>query len=233
MELYRVLLVDDEEDIREGISRKMDWLGLGFSLVGEAANGQDALELAESLRPDVILTDIKMPFMDGLELCRILTDRLPAARFVVFSGFDAFEYAKQAVTYQAFDYLLKPIDADELAETLIRLSGQIAREQRLVDHVQKIEKQSDRGKRLLRERFLRRLVFGRMHMTQQQLTEQMRRLEISLEPRNLAGADRHRGRTFSLYARCRCEPPLPGLWPAGNGDAGGDGRAGREVLSFR
>ena len=68
MELYRVLLVDDEEDIREGISRKMDWLGLGFSLVGEAANGQDALELAESLRPDVILTDIKMPFMDGLEL---------------------------------------------------------------------------------------------------------------------------------------------------------------------
>lgn len=55
MELYRVLLVDDEEDIREGISRKMDWLGLGFSLVGEAANGQDALELAESLRPDVIL----------------------------------------------------------------------------------------------------------------------------------------------------------------------------------
>ena len=60
MELYRVLLVDDEEDIREGISRKMDWLGLGFSLVGEAANGQDALELAESLRPDVILTDIKM-----------------------------------------------------------------------------------------------------------------------------------------------------------------------------
>ena len=97
MELYRVLLVDDEENIREGISRKMDWLGLGFSLVGEAANGQDALELAESLRPDVILTDIKMPFMDGLELCRILTDRLPAARFVVFSGFDAFEYAKQAI----------------------------------------------------------------------------------------------------------------------------------------
>lgn len=65
MELYRVLLVDDEEDIREGISRKMDWLGLGFSLVGEAANGQDALELAESLRPDVILTTSR---------CRLWTD---------------------------------------------------------------------------------------------------------------------------------------------------------------
>lgn len=65
MELYRVLLVDDEEDIREGISRKMDWLGLGFSLVGEAANGQDALELAESLRPDVILRTSR---------CRLWTD---------------------------------------------------------------------------------------------------------------------------------------------------------------
>ena len=115
MELYRVLLVDDEQDIREGISRKMDWLGLGFSLVGEAANGQDALELAETLRPDVILTDIKMPFMDGLELCRILTDRLPAARFVVFSGFDDFEYAKQAIQMNVVEYILKPINADALS----------------------------------------------------------------------------------------------------------------------
>ena len=94
MELYRVLLVDDEEDIREGISRKMDWLGLGFSLVGEAANGQDALELAESLRPDVILTDIKMPFMDGLTLGRHVTERFPGVKLVFFSGFDDFEYAQ-------------------------------------------------------------------------------------------------------------------------------------------
>ena len=86
MELYRVLLVDDEEDIREGISRKMDWLGLGFSLVGEAANGQDALDLAETLRPDVILTDIKMPFMDGLELSRLVKKALPRMRIIVLSG---------------------------------------------------------------------------------------------------------------------------------------------------
>ena len=79
MELYRVLLVDDEEDIRVGISRKMDWASLGFALVGEAENGRDALELAETLEPDLVLTDIKMPFMDGLELCRILSERLPAS----------------------------------------------------------------------------------------------------------------------------------------------------------
>ena len=66
MEEYRVLLADDEEEIRVGISRKIDWPGLGFVLVGEAGNGEEALELAEQLHPDVVLTDIKMPFMDGL-----------------------------------------------------------------------------------------------------------------------------------------------------------------------
>ena len=93
MELYRVLLVDDEEDIREGISRKMDWLRLGFSLVGEAANGQDALELAESLRPDVILTDIKMPFMDGIELIKNVMHNDISLKTIIFSGYNEFEYA--------------------------------------------------------------------------------------------------------------------------------------------
>ena len=97
MEPYRVLLADDEEEIRAGISRKIDWTGLGFALVGEAENGAEALELSEQLKPDVVLTDIKMPFMDGLELCRRLRQSLPAAKLVVFSGFDDFEYARQAV----------------------------------------------------------------------------------------------------------------------------------------
>ena len=72
---YRVLLADDEEEIRAGISRKIQWDRLGFGLAGEAGNGREALELAEQLRPDVVLTDIKMPFMDGLELCRHLQKR--------------------------------------------------------------------------------------------------------------------------------------------------------------
>ena len=121
MDLYRVLLVDDEEDIRVGISRKMDWEGLGFTLVGEAENGREALELAEVLSPDVVLTDIKMPFLDGLELCRILSGRLPASRFVIFSGFDEFQYAKQAIQMNVFEYILKPISAEELSGVLRKL----------------------------------------------------------------------------------------------------------------
>ena len=179
MELYRVLLVDDEEDIREGISRKMDWLGLGFSLVGEAANGQDALELAESLRPDVILTDIKMPFMDGLELCRILTDRLPAARFVVFSGFDAFEYAKQAIQMNVVEYILKPINADELSAVLRRLKYQLDRERAERRNVELLRSRYMENLPVLRELFYANLLDG--HIEPGTERERAARLDIDLQ----------------------------------------------------
>lgn len=84
MRRYRVLLVDDEPEIREGISMEIKWAELGFSLVGEAENGVEALELAEKMMPDVVLTDIKMPFMDGLTLCRKLKQSLPAAKLGIF-----------------------------------------------------------------------------------------------------------------------------------------------------
>ena len=125
MEEYRVLLVDDEEEIREGIRRRIDWAGLGFQLAGTAGNGVDALELAEQLRPDVVLTDIKMPYMDGLELCRRLKPLLPAAKLVVFSGFDEFEYARQAIGMNVSEYILKPINAPELSGVLGRLREQL------------------------------------------------------------------------------------------------------------
>lgn len=179
MELYRVLLVDDEEDIREGISRKMDWLGLGFSLVGEAANGQDALELAESLRPDVILTDIKMPFMDGLELCRILTDRLPAARFVVFSGFDAFEYAKQAIQMNVVEYILKPINADELSAVLRRLKDQLDRERAERRNVELLRSRYTENLPVLRELFYANLLDG--HIEPGTERERAAHLDIDLQ----------------------------------------------------
>lgn len=161
MELYRVLLVDDEEDIRVGISRKMDWEQLGFSLVGQAENGQEALELADLLRPDVILTDIKMPFMDGLELCGILTKRLPAARFVIFSGFDDFEYAKQAIRMNVFEYILKPINAPELCDVLRKLREQIGRERAERQDFENLRRRYEESLPLLREMFLTRLLEGR------------------------------------------------------------------------
>ena len=157
----------------------MDWLGLGFSLVGEAANGQDALELAESLRPDVILTDIKMPFMDGLELCRILTDRLPAARFVVFSGFDAFEYAKQAIQMNVVEYILKPINADELSAVLRRLKDQLDRERAERRNVELLRSRYTENLPVLRELFYANLLDG--HIEPGTERERAAHLDIDLQ----------------------------------------------------
>ena len=162
MERYRVLLADDEEDIRVGISRKMPWADLGFELVGEAENGRDALELAESLQPDVVLTDIRMPFMDGLELCRVLTERLPAAKFVVFSGFDDFEYTKQAIQMNVSEYILKPINASELSDVLKKLKTQLDTERTEQQNLETLRRRYEESLPVLRNLFLSRLLDGRV-----------------------------------------------------------------------
>ena len=162
MEEYRVLLADDEEEIRTGISLKIDWSALGFSLVGEAGNGEEALELAEQLRPDVVLTDIKMPFMDGLELCRRLRQSLPGARLVVFSGFDDFEYARQAVSMGVSEYILKPINAPELSQVLTRLREQLDRQRLERRDMETLRRRYEESLPVLRELFYTRLLGGQL-----------------------------------------------------------------------
>ena len=89
-ELYNILLVDDEADVLQVMKRKIDWEALGFSMVGTAENGQEALEIAEQTHIDVVLTDIKMPFMDGLTLCRKLKENYRNMKVVIYYGFDEF-----------------------------------------------------------------------------------------------------------------------------------------------
>ena len=178
LEPYRVLLADDEEEIRVGISRKIDWAGLGFVLVGEAENGAEALELAEQLRPDVVLTDIKMPFMDGLELCRRLKQAIPAAKLVVFSGFDDFEYARQAIGMNVFEYILKPINAPELNEVLNRLKAQLDQQRLERRDMETLRHRYEESLPILREMFYTRLLDGRIRPDQVQ--DRAARYEIGL-----------------------------------------------------
>ena len=186
MELYRVLLVDDEENIREGISRKMDWQGLGFSLAGEASNGRDALELAEEILPDVVLTDIKMPFMDGLELCGSLTELLPVSKFVIFSGFDDFEYAKQAIRRNVSEYILKPINADELSAVLRRLKAELDREREERRDTERLRIRYTENLPVLQELFYANLLSGRIELGKEQ--ERAAQLDIDLSGGKWAAA---------------------------------------------
>ena len=178
MEPYRVLLADDEEEIRVGISRKIDWAGLGFQLVGEAENGQEALELAEQLSPDVVLTDIKMPFMDGLELCRRLKQSLPAAKLVVFSGFDDFEYARQAVSMGVSEYIMKPINAPELKDVLDKLRRQLEEQRMERRDMETLRRRYEESLPVLRELFYTRLLDGQIRP--EQIRDRAARYEIEL-----------------------------------------------------
>ena len=121
MDKYTILLVDDEEEVIQAIIRKINWEELGFSVVGYADNGIKALEMIEESQPDVVMTDIKMPYMDGMELCSHIRREYPAMKIVLFTGFDEFEYAKEAVHLEVEEYILKPVNSVELINIFTKL----------------------------------------------------------------------------------------------------------------
>ena len=104
--MYKLILVDDEEEVRKGIVQKINWQQYGFDLVGQAENGREALEIAEKFTPDIVITDIKMPFMDGLELSEALKKRFPTIKIIILTGFDEFEYAQKAINLNVIEYVM-------------------------------------------------------------------------------------------------------------------------------
>lgn len=182
MALYRVLLVDDEEEIREGIIRKIDWEGLGYTIVGDAENGLEALEKAEHLHPDVVMTDIKMPFMDGLELGEKLQTTMPSTKLIIFSGFDDFEYAQKAIKLNVAEYVLKPINSVELIETLKKLKLRLDEEFNEKRDVEILRRNYMDSLPVMREQFLVGLLEGRI--SQARLSAQAERFDINLNAEN-------------------------------------------------
>lgn len=186
MPLYRILLVDDEEEAREGIIRKIDWENLGYTVVGDAENGLDALEKAERLHPDVVMTDIKMPFMDGLELGERLRVSMPSTRLIIFSGFDDFEYAQKAIKINVAEYVLKPINAAELTETLKKLKLQMDREFDEKRDVEILRRNYQKSLPVMKEQFLVGLLEGRLPQerlaNQERLAQQAELYEIASGP---------------------------------------------------
>lgn len=114
--MYRLLIVDDEEDIRNGMSRGIPWKEWGFTVVGIAENGEEAVFLTEKEKPDVVLSDIRMPKMDGVELMQYLHDNLPEIKIVILSGYNDLEYLNMAIKNQVTEYMLKPTDIDEFEQ---------------------------------------------------------------------------------------------------------------------
>ncbi|MHA6533879.1 response regulator [Paenibacillus sp. BAC0078] len=116
--MYKVFIVDDEPFIIEGLYDIVDWAGMGMEIVGRAENGQDALEALTSLRADILITDISMPLMNGLDLIRAVRKIQPALKVIILSGYDEFGYLKEGMTLGIENYLLKPINLEEFKATL-------------------------------------------------------------------------------------------------------------------
>ena len=129
--MLKTFLVEDEVVIREMIKKMIPWEQYGFELAGEAADGEMALPLILKCKPDLLITDIKMPFMDGLTLCRLVKKELPDIRIVILSGYDDFNYAKQAISIGVEDYLLKPITKNAFIERLEEIHNRYEHEKTL------------------------------------------------------------------------------------------------------
>lgn len=162
MALYRVMLVDDEEEVRTSIIKKIDWERAGYEVVGDAENGEEALEKAIALEPDVVITDIRMPFMDGLTLGSRLRELLPSIKLVIFSGFDDFEYAKQAIKINVVEYVLKPVNVEELTSILGKIKSILDKEIAQRTDVETLRLRYIKSLPVMREKYLTDLLEGRL-----------------------------------------------------------------------
>lgn len=135
-DLLKVLVVDDEYLVRLGLRTTIDWHKHGLELVGEAEDGEAGLEMAVKYRPDIIVTDMIMPFLDGVGLMKQLRERGIQAKIIVLSGYDEFQYAKGAITYGASDYILKPVENDQFLASVNKVADAI-RQERLSEQLGK------------------------------------------------------------------------------------------------
>lgn len=177
--MYKVIVVDDESEIREGIIRKIPWNELGFEVVGDAENGVDALELAELTLPDVVISDIKIPFMDGLTLASRIREINLSAHVIIISGFDDFDYARRAVALNVAAYLLKPINAQELSNILSQLKLKLDKERSEQRDMNSLKELFDTSLPVLREQFLHELLSG--NSDEKYLKQKMESLKIELQ----------------------------------------------------
>ncbi|PKN94099.1 MAG: DNA-binding response regulator [Chloroflexi bacterium HGW-Chloroflexi-6] len=163
---YKVFFVEDEIVTREGIRDNVDWKANGFEFAGEATDGETALPLMQTIRPDVLITDIKMPFMDGLQLSKIIRERMPWVKIIILSGHDEFEYAQQAIELGVTEYLLKPVTLQNLHRTLQKVAAQLDRERKDQENLKKLQEQLEVNQAALKEKFLLKLVVGAVSPTE-------------------------------------------------------------------
>ena len=158
--MYKFLMVDDEEIVRRGFRRKIDWGSLGFEFLEPCENGEQAIESVETLHPDVVMTDIYMPRVDGLAVAEHAARHHPQIIVVILSGYDEFEYAQKAIRSKVFEYVLKPVTSRDLTGLLMRIRARLDAELNSRQEANALREQATIASSLLKTRALVDLVSG-------------------------------------------------------------------------
>lgn len=183
--MLKIFLAEDEVVVRETIKRMIPWEELGFELVGEAADGEMALPLLIRQQPDLLITDIKMPFMDGLTLARLAKKEIPGLKVVILSGYDDFNYAKQAIGIGVEDYLLKPITKNALIERLSEIRSRYEHEKTQKEYYEKFQREMQAYEKNSSRDFIEALVGGSMDMMEVYKRAEKLGLDIVAEAYNV------------------------------------------------
>lgn len=157
----KVMLVDDEENTRNLLKLILDWESLGFEITGEASSGQEGLNLMEELKPDLVISDIRMPFMDGLEFAGLVSENYPAVKVIILTAYEEFEYAKRGIKMGISDFLLKPVKRAEIKESVENIRNKIMSEQINREEYERVRKRLKESLPFMREKFLNELLFSR------------------------------------------------------------------------
>lgn len=160
--MIKVFLVEDEKIIRESIKNNVKWEENGFEFAGEAPDGEMALSMIEKLHPDIVITDIKMPFMDGLELSDILKKKMPKTQVIILSGYGEFDYAKEAIKIGVTDYLTKPVTGEQLLEALNKVKQKIDKKKQQEEDIKKLQQNVKEHMKNMRYQFFGNLIRGKV-----------------------------------------------------------------------
>lgn len=176
--MYKVLLVDDEYFPREALRMMISWEEYGCVICGEAKNGLDGIEKARELEPDIVLTDINMPFMDGLDMIREIKKKQPEILFSIITGYSEFEYAKRGIELGVEDFILKPIDDKELIKAVQHMAQTLDKKKEKEQEIHRLKFWAEKNKEENRKNFLEMLLMGQGEITEQEFLYECEQLGL-------------------------------------------------------
>jgi len=160
--MIKVFLVEDEIIVREGMKKAVEWEKHGYNLCGDASDGEMALPLIRKLKPDILITDIKMPFMDGLELAEKVKKELPATEIIILTGYDDFSYAQSAISIGVSEYMLKPVSGDDMIRAVDKLAAKVREKKKLLELSERYENDMQEELSYAKSTFFKRLTSGEL-----------------------------------------------------------------------